>query len=321
MQTQASSTPKAVEDEYHELFHYTSAAGLKGILETQSLWASHALHQNDAEEIKLFFDRRLTTIIEEELSAVSTAENQGSIKATAVQFKDSIKKVTLAFNQPYIFSMCGTNDGRIAEHGLLSQWRGYGKEGGYALVFETGGFKQQLGRERDRFHYQSMQWANVYYHDEKSANQRVAPEIFQAEMALRAGIREFASNPGEDVMQSTYEAVTTLSCLYKHWGFAEEHEIRVVAIPAHSSVRNAASLDGKPAKPQRTFIRSGCPIPYIELLAPPTRASPKELLPIRRIIVGPHRDKEQRRDAVQLIIDEVGIQAEVTISEIPYIGS
>jgi hypothetical protein len=121
-------------------------------------------------------------------------------------------------------------------------------------------------------------------------------------------------------MQSTYEAVTTLSCLYKHWGFAEEHEVRVVAIPAHSVVRNAASLDGKPAKPQRTFIRAGCPIPYIELLAPPPGGSTRELLPIRRIIVGPHRDKEQRREAVQLVIDEIGIQTEVTISEIPYIG-
>ena len=93
MSTQATPpAPNPVEEEYPELFHYTSAAGLTGILCTQSLWASHASFQNDPEEITLFFDRRLATIIEEELTAIAPTRDQTLIRAEATQFKESIKR-------------------------------------------------------------------------------------------------------------------------------------------------------------------------------------------------------------------------------------
>ena len=46
--------PKSLPD---ELYHYTGIHGLKGIVESQTLWATHYKYLNDAEEIRQFRDR------------------------------------------------------------------------------------------------------------------------------------------------------------------------------------------------------------------------------------------------------------------------
>ncbi len=46
--------PKSLPD---ELYHYTGIHGLKGIVESQTLWATHYKYLNDAEEIRHFRDR------------------------------------------------------------------------------------------------------------------------------------------------------------------------------------------------------------------------------------------------------------------------
>src|ERR1700723_3779531 len=45
---------KGIAEEHPELFHYTSAGGLEGILKTQTLWATNALFLNDRWEITAF---------------------------------------------------------------------------------------------------------------------------------------------------------------------------------------------------------------------------------------------------------------------------
>ena len=41
---------------YPELHHYTSYAGLSGILESQTIWATHFFHLNDSSEVSLLRD-------------------------------------------------------------------------------------------------------------------------------------------------------------------------------------------------------------------------------------------------------------------------
>ena len=55
-----------------ELFHYTGTAGLKGIIESNSLWATYFADMNDAQEIHTIrvpladeLEKRLKTVVEQ----------------------------------------------------------------------------------------------------------------------------------------------------------------------------------------------------------------------------------------------------------------
>jgi hypothetical protein len=50
----------------------------------------------------------------------------------------------------------------------------------------------------------------------------------------------------------------------------------------------------KEEKPKKHFIRSSTAVPYINLFES-TPHSPAKLLPIKRIIIGPHQEKEKRK--------------------------
>jgi hypothetical protein len=46
-------------------------------------------------------------------------------------------------------SFCGVANSVISESGLLSQWRGYGIDGGYAIVFDTKALKALVAQEKE----------------------------------------------------------------------------------------------------------------------------------------------------------------------------
>lgn len=265
-----------VSDAYPELTHYTSASGLKGILESQCLWASHARFLNDAKEIDYFFEARCTALI---TGAISDGLRAGKLLyegqppgsrlqaalndavRAAAELTSAVRTTTLTFNQPYLLSLCGTSDPRVMRDGLLSQWRAYGRDGGYALVLDAKRLEDRLEAEAAAFHYQHGQIGNVYYHDEDGTSDTPEPEIREAEASLRAGVLRYYQDPRPETLEDFYIAVTTLCCLYKHWSFHEEHEVRVVAIPAHASLveETAKQAATRPPKQIKTFLRRWVP--------------------------------------------------------------
>ena len=60
--------------------------------------------------------------------------------------------------------MSGPREQDVSKNGLLSQWRGYGVGGGYAIVFDPSGIEQLLNLENKMFQYQHMQWGDVHYY-------------------------------------------------------------------------------------------------------------------------------------------------------------
>lgn len=333
----APPMPTPVSAAYSELMHYTSAAGLTGIVNNGCLWATHAAFLNDAVEMTHFFDARLQELAQEEVriyehSAAKDPEVAKQIVAdggmeTAVLRKahaltSSLKRVTLAFNQPYIFSMSAPRTERINTSGLLSQWRGYGSDGGYAVVFDTVEFEKLLGEEADSHSYQHVQWADVFYYGEEAKDQPSFADMAEIERTVRRGLAALIRGGKAADVDGFYQAISSASCLYKHWGFHEEREVRVVAVTVDNDVAKEASATGnaKPSKKVRQFLRAGIPVPYVELFSNVALSAQRRFLPINRIIVGPHRDSILRRQAVQKLLTANGYECEVTCSEIPYIG-
>lgn len=326
---------KTVSEVYSELMHYTGASGLEGIIRTQTLWATNAAFLNDSSEIELFFNKRLVGVIEKGIRTELAASPE--LKITAVQDEDedeaivqyandmanAIRQTARRFHLPYIASFSAPNNRTVSRDGLLSQWRGYGKEGGYAIVFDTKGIEELLASEADGYYYQSLQWGDVHYHNEDGEASNVEPEIIDAEDTLSSAIGAFIRNQSKTELEKTFEPIITLSCMFKHWGFHEEHEVRIVAIPPTPELISVLKEHGENHRPIRypkTFIRSGVPVPYLNLFAQRDE-NPKPILPITRVIVGPHPQQELRKQAIQYLLESKCISAKVDVSRIPYIGA
>ncbi len=103
------------------LYHYTTAEGFMGILESKELWATNILFLNDTSElvdaIKLFTS-------ELETNPLKLGERTGWLQTLI------LPNLETAPVDHFVVSFC--------EHGdLLSQWRAYGARGsGYSLGFE-----------------------------------------------------------------------------------------------------------------------------------------------------------------------------------------
>lgn len=328
---------KLVSEEYPELMHYTTVAGLAGIVTSGRLWATHASFLNDREEMTHFFDKRLQEIAETELRRLTELlkqkkgfsskpamdeELEKALKEEAVRIVEILRRVTLSFNQPYIFSMSGTHDPRIQQNGLLSQWRGYGGDGGYSIIFDTKKLESLLTKEAKSYQYQLFQWADVFYYGLEPISQPSTEDVVKMEEKVSLGVSKMAQGENVEIVEGFYEAISSLSCLYKHWGFQEEHEVRVVAITVDQDIAKRAKETGEisPLKTIKTFPRGGMPVPYIELCANQGSDVQVNRLPIKRVIVGPHRESELRSIAVKKLLLANDYDCDVVCSEIPYVG-
>lgn len=326
---------KTVVEEYAELYHYTSAAGLQGIVTTQQLRATNISFLNDAEEHTLYLDRRLPSVLERAVRSGldevvkmparhDLIEQYGgyekAVKYSLNGLLAAIRQTTLSFNEPYITSFCGAKEERIKRHGLLSQWRAYGVDGGYAIVFDTEGLDSLLKEEALKFEYQFLRWGDVNYHDDANEEETALEEIRESEEILKAGIVEFLKVAESERLEPIFDAITALSCLTKHWGFHEEKEVRIVAVRTADEVTKMIEENSGARLYKRVhhFLRGGVPVPYIRLFDGIT-SLPDKKLPIKAVIVGPHPDKIKRQKSVDLLLAQNGIKADVTVSEIPYL--
>lgn len=327
---------RTVPEAHPELLHYTSVAGLLGILQSDSLRATHSAFLNDSTEISLFFDKRLARILETGIRTALAAdpelqvlpqfastpeEADAVVTCYASDMASAIRTVTQRFNEPYLTCFSAPATDRVRVDGLLSQWRGYGKDGGYALVFDSKRLEELLKIEGATVWYQHAQWGDVHYHQDDDDLAAAEPEIHQAEDALRTAIGRFIKKSAGSELESIYEPVATLSCLYKHWGFHEEREVRIVSIPPSEELiqQGRAAGERRPVRPRKMFIRGGTPVPYLDLFAQDPRNEAFRL-PILRVIVGPHPQCQLRRQAVEQVLRTAGVDAEVVVSQIPYIG-
>ena len=328
-----------IAETYPELFHYTDIVGLKGIIESQTLWATHAVYLNDISEIKLFGERlpdilkpavaegiaKLARIPGNQALIAQHGGNQNAVEEISTGISTSMFNVllgtqgTLPFVEPFITSFCTATTEQIAQHGLLSQWRGYGKEGGYAVVFDTAKLDSLLKEENKKWPTNLLFCSDVIYSDDE---EKLHLELDQPIKDIKASVTKWLSMPqNHETLEKTYSPLIQCACRFKHWGFREENEVRIISIrPGKELAKEHEAHARGVTKPCWNFIRAGTPVPCIHLFEEIT-SLPGKPLPITRIIIGPHRNKDQRRLAVEDLLDQYHLNIEVSVSEIPYVGS
>jgi len=178
-----------ISEVYERLYHYTTFQGALGILKDRQIWATHCRFLNDYSEIGYFnnwlVDFLKPYVLEEfgtldleaphirelltqngGLNAVATHDTQAVVSTLYGSTKDEI----------YVTSFCGEHkdDAYINRHGLLSQWRGYGGDGGVALVFRSDTLKSLLEKEFNSFDYSPILIVDIIYAGEEA---RFAEEL------------------------------------------------------------------------------------------------------------------------------------------------
>jgi hypothetical protein len=114
------------------LYHYTSQAGLIGIVQNSELWATKVHYMNDSTEFSLALDLARDVITEgwgatEILGDVNSLPPRAKVAKQIWYAIDRITKVNI-----FVACFCEQSD-------LLSQWRGYSHGSyGYSVGFNAG---------------------------------------------------------------------------------------------------------------------------------------------------------------------------------------
>lgn len=321
-QAPANATPS------RSLFHYTSADGLVGILQNQSLFATHAAFLNDSSECRIIRDILLPRL-EQELKDVTpklverrvidpkilTDFGDDLFRQEADNMLHAMSQATNNIAPYFITSFCVHEPNTPAfEHGLLSQWRGYAK-GGFAIEFDELGIDDLNKAEQTRFRYQGIITNTVVYKDHES---RVSKSDFEglATALLKSLIPKIADRLTDILGPKTTDDFArpflANAPFLKHSSFEEENEYRIVALCNRPTVRERR--DEREAKTIQFRSRSsGQLIPYIALY--------HELatkLPIKSIIIGPHPQQSEREMSVEILLEKIGLKIPVKTSQIPF---
>lgn len=267
------------------LFHYTTAAGLLGILESSRLWASDLRFLNDSQEAVYARESVIEVVRTMENPELAHGDWRTEIFARYQGFViDELVKGEFGV---FVACFCESGD-------LLSQWRAYGQDHGYALEIRVAALENAI--------------ANIPSYPPASGLTKVRYGLGSA-VAITDKAREVVANfnlnhPGVKAHYAAL-AVNALLAQVKHPAFSEEAEWRlVIGLEIFDESRIAT---GRASTLYRATPMSI--VPYIEV--------PLGQDAIVSIRVGLGENMEVRAGGVQRLIRTLGVDVEVTRSEVP----
>ena len=305
------------------LFHYTTANGLIGILDSGEIWSTAYYCANDESELAAgrgvlspLFRSATHKLIEANDPRVLAFNRRGvDIRDYADQFEGQITGVALNAICAYISCFCKPTSEEDFIHGLLSQWRGYGSDGGYALHFsrkkllsaiENANKTSGLNYDLQDVHYtvenplkiEVLAHADLFVRAYMDFLDELAKPFDFSKKTMRSPI---ASVPAESLVAFLDYLVHTKS---KHFG--EERECRLSLIQASSAGSGSLAV--------KHFSRSGLLVPYTR-----TPSSSFNLLDcLEWIVIGPSPRMNARFKAVSQLIKQSGREIHVRESHIPF---
>lgn len=281
------------------VYHYTTAAGLVGILENRVLHATDMRFLNDSHEFIGGLDQ-VSEILNERvstrLSQFRQLRRQALYGYTLNEITETSSEKMRQAREHYLYGVtcfCENDD-------LLSQWRGYGV-GGYAIGFDSNRLKLALDREAIRL-------LHVVYGLTDENRSTIAAK-FDVWLDNLDGLERLPQEQAEKAMLNFQILFLGYAAQIKDPSFQEENEWRIADL----------EVSGAPDCFYRAADRGV--IPYVKIQI--ARNQPHGLLPIVSVRVGPGADYEDRMWAVRSLLahHNYGKEVHVKRSSIPYRGA
>jgi len=277
------------------VFHYTSLDGLLGITESASIWGTNILYLNDASEFS-YAKALLSNEIENFCEANPDFKKETSWGYYFFEFleKNINKLLPSEHFSSYVCSFSEVSD-------LLSQWRGYCKNGsGYSLGFALSSLQSCVRRARfdiKQCIYDVRKQTDAIGELLRKASDRFVLEVGRAGENWDAKSKYIAADILVEFIQ--------LAPFLKHPKFEEEREWRIVANLKTDYVKSQIKF-----RPGSTMI-----VPYIEIPLPIEAGS----LVIDEVFIGPTSDRELSTASVALLLKSRNVTcSRVNCSTIPY---
>lgn len=303
------------------LFHYTSADGLLGILRSNELWSTAYYCTNDESELIAgkdiltpIFQTKTDQMIQEGDTRVDIFRNRGvDIREYADKFERMIFNFALNFFCVYMTCFCKPNSKEDFLHGLLSQWRGYGVDGGYALQFSRKRLQEQvtqINKNRDlNYELQDVHYSpDNSLKDDVTAHSDAFINAYLEHLDILADWnfnRESVRSPIAGLPGGPLESLLDFLIHTKNGHFSEEKECRMSVLEPVSS--------GLGVLPVNYFNRNGLIVPYTK-----TPSDFNVLDCIDWIVIGPGPRIEDRLNSITQMVRNMGLKLEVRPSHIPF---
>jgi hypothetical protein len=307
---------------YTSLWHYTTGAGMLGILQNSSLRATHIRYLNDIGEAKFFQQNYFPRLFKDHWTLAAdkgkVSKNDVSALTEAVQESlmrgifDNVDLFTASLSQP-------VSDADV--DGMLSQWRGYGSDGGYALIFDTAKLRDALTCSGSRYSDASTCIGDMNYMTVDHPRAKYSKDVLAMEGRIVKALENMSDVNSLAVDSGNYfDDFINIACLTKHSGFAEENEVRiVVARPANEMLQYLMEGENeKPPRPLQFREYKGLLIPFINLYEADDCALGS---PIKAIVVGPHLDGLRRAQSLRLLARQLNLDITVHESSLSYRGA
>ncbi len=285
-------------DSEKNLYHYTGINGLKGIIESRTIWFSHINSLNDPNEIQ--YGKK---IINDILDDRRAKNNNSELEAFLLNVSILVNTVGTTIHQPFIFCFCESPN-------VLSQWRSYGENGkGYCLGFNFSD-KTYLIPDINNIseHYEPYLRKVIYVESEQK--KLINTLIDRVVDAFLKSLEEIPDND-KNYYSSAVSGYLTSSLIdmiltFKSEAFIEEQEWRLLRVTLADDYPNQIEIR----------IKDDEMIPFRKSSLVNKSESEDLIYAIKSIHFGPSIDEIKAKTAIEhFIISEAFRDAEISLPE------
>jgi Protein of unknown function (DUF2971) len=248
------------------VYHYTTASGLLGIIQHRKLWMTDIEFMNDA--VELTYARPVVLdSLRDRADQIAPPGEDSAEGMRADTLRNAAGELEPASQNYHVYATCFCEKGD-----LLSQWRAYGGDGGYAIGFRTEWLLEASASD-DWIHF-----AKVIY--------GIDAARLHLDTMLNVMAKPVAGFPGATGNVRLMEHVLPTVATIKHPTFAEEQEWRLLSTSAGGG------------RPQFRTASVGL-VPYVDIAFPENA--------VAQVIVGPGQHPEVRITAVRQLLESHGM--------------
>ncbi len=264
---------RSIDLDFTHFQHYTSLEGVKGIWDSNSIWASNIRFLNDSSEYNY-----ISNVLKDVLSERNDEES--AIKEYVKQFTSN-DIGNLSIPQLFVISFSTVKDS-------LSQWRAYGSEScGFSLNFNPTFINEFVNNFQDKCPFKNVQLSKCIYKVE--LQKQIINELLD----------EYLVNSKDDlcrgILTSFYMKFNQIAPRIKHPKFYEENEWRII-------------IEVDPLFPIKHRNGKSYLIPYVEL----NLNNLNDATILDSITIGPTIDMKLTRHSISSLLGMTELNIEET---------